>query len=66
MFGWEGWSLSAPRPGRRIRPATPDEYAAMPADDKRTEIVEDAEPEAFFSDPQSARAKEFLAKILTH
>ena len=43
MFGWEGWSLSAPRPGRRIRPATPDEYAAMPADDKRTEIVEDAD-----------------------
>ena len=24
MFGWEGWSLSAPRPGRRIRPVVSD------------------------------------------
>ncbi len=38
MFGWEGWSLSAPRPGRRIRKATPAELAADP---DRTEIVED-------------------------
>ncbi len=38
MFGWEGWSLSAPRPGRRIRKATPAELAVDP---ERTEIVED-------------------------
>lgn len=40
MFGWEGWSLAAPRPGKRIRKATPAEIAA----DKplhRTEVVED-------------------------
>ena len=30
------------------------------------EIVEDAEPEEFFSNPKSDRAKDFLAKILTH
>jgi glutamate transport system ATP-binding protein len=30
------------------------------------EIVEVATPEKFFTDPQSARAKEFLSKILTH
>jgi glutamate transport system ATP-binding protein len=30
------------------------------------EIVEDAEPEEFFTNPKSDRAKEFLAKILTH
>jgi glutamate transport system ATP-binding protein len=30
------------------------------------EIVEDAEPEKFFTDPRSERAKDFLAKILTH
>ncbi|WP_349827220.1 amino acid ABC transporter ATP-binding protein [Brevibacterium litoralis] len=30
------------------------------------EIVEVAEPEKFFTDPQSARAKDFLSKILTH
>ena len=29
-------------------------------------IVEEAEPEVFFTDPKSERAKEFLAKILTH
>ncbi|MET0989139.1 MAG: amino acid ABC transporter ATP-binding protein [Glaciihabitans sp.] len=29
-------------------------------------IVEDAEPEQFFTNPQSARAKDFLSKILTH
>ncbi len=37
MFGWEGWSLSAPRPGKRIRKATPAEVAATGED----EIVED-------------------------
>jgi glutamate transport system ATP-binding protein len=30
------------------------------------QIVEDAEPEAFFTNPQSPRAKDFLSKILTH
>jgi glutamate transport system ATP-binding protein len=30
------------------------------------EIVEQAEPEAFFSAPQSSRAKDFLSKVLTH
>jgi len=30
------------------------------------EIVEDAEPEQFFTNPRSDRAKDFLAKILTH
>jgi glutamate transport system ATP-binding protein len=29
-------------------------------------IVEQADPETFFSNPTSARAKEFLSKILTH
>ena len=24
MFGWEGWSLSAPRPGKRVRPVLSD------------------------------------------
>ena len=30
------------------------------------QIVEQATPEEFFTNPQSGRAKEFLAKILTH
>jgi glutamate transport system ATP-binding protein len=30
------------------------------------QIVEQAEPEKFFSDPESKRAKDFLSKILTH
>jgi glutamate transport system ATP-binding protein len=30
------------------------------------EIVEDADPDAFFTQPKSARAKDFLGKILTH
>jgi glutamate transport system ATP-binding protein len=30
------------------------------------EIVEDATPDAFFTQPRSARAKDFLSKILTH
>jgi glutamate transport system ATP-binding protein len=30
------------------------------------EIVEEATPEAFFTNPTSARAKDFLSKILTH
>ena len=30
------------------------------------EIVEDAAPEAFFTNPKSNRAKDFLSKILTH
>ena len=30
------------------------------------EIVEDAPPEQFFTNPTSDRAKDFLAKILTH
>jgi len=29
-------------------------------------IVEEAEPETFFTDPRSARARDFLSKILTH
>lgn len=29
-------------------------------------VVEDAEPERFFTDPQSNRAKDFLGKILNH
>lgn len=30
------------------------------------EIVEENEPEAFFTDPQSTRARDFLGKILSH
>ncbi|SFS67493.1 amino acid ABC transporter ATP-binding protein, PAAT family (TC 3.A.1.3.-) [Saccharopolyspora flava] len=30
------------------------------------EVVEDAEPEKFFGEPKSDRAKDFLGKILTH
>jgi glutamate transport system ATP-binding protein len=30
------------------------------------EIVEEATPEEFFTNPQSDRAKDFLSKILTH
>ncbi|AIJ33744.1 glutamate ABC transport system, ATP-binding protein [Corynebacterium imitans] len=30
------------------------------------EIVEDTDPESFFTNPQSGRAKDFLAKILSH
>ncbi len=30
------------------------------------EIVEEAGPETFFTDPQSPRAKDFLSKVLTH
>jgi glutamate transport system ATP-binding protein len=30
------------------------------------EIVEDAPPEQFFTNPTSNRAKDFLSKILTH
>jgi glutamate transport system ATP-binding protein len=29
-------------------------------------VMEDSTPESFFSDPQTARAKDFLSKILTH
>jgi glutamate transport system ATP-binding protein len=29
-------------------------------------IVEEAEPETFFTNPRSDRAKDFLSKILTH
>ena len=29
-------------------------------------IVEDADPETFFTNPQSDRAKDFLAKIVNH
>ncbi len=29
-------------------------------------VVEDAEPEQFFTNPQSDRAKDFLGKILNH
>jgi len=29
-------------------------------------IVEDADPETFFTNPQSDRAKDFLSKILNH
>ncbi|MEN8040930.1 MAG: hypothetical protein ABFR95_05445 [Actinomycetota bacterium] len=38
MFSWGGWSLSAPRPGKRIRRATPEELEADPETD---EIVEE-------------------------
>ena len=30
------------------------------------EIVEEATPEVFFTDPKSSRAKDFLSKVLTH
>ena len=30
------------------------------------EIVEEATPEEFFTNPQSPRAKDFLSKILAH
>lgn len=30
------------------------------------EILEQAEPEQFFTQPQSSRAKDFLSKILGH
>jgi hypothetical protein len=38
MFSWGGWSLSAQRPGKRIRHATPAELVINPDED---EIVED-------------------------
>ena len=31
-----------------------------------TEVTPEAAPEAFFSNPQSPRAKDFLSKILAH
>jgi glutamate transport system ATP-binding protein len=30
------------------------------------EIVEEAKPDEFFTNPQSPRAKDFLSKVLTH
>ena len=30
------------------------------------QIVEEAEPEIFFTNPRSERARDFLSKILTH
>jgi glutamate transport system ATP-binding protein len=30
------------------------------------QIVEEATPEQFFTNPQSERAKDFLSKLLTH
>jgi glutamate transport system ATP-binding protein len=30
------------------------------------EVVEDSTPDAFFTEPKSNRAKDFLGKILTH
>jgi glutamate transport system ATP-binding protein len=30
------------------------------------QIVEQAKPEEFFTNPQSSRAKDFLSKLLTH
>jgi glutamate transport system ATP-binding protein len=30
------------------------------------QIVEQAKPEDFFTNPQSSRAKDFLSKLLTH
>jgi glutamate transport system ATP-binding protein len=30
------------------------------------EILEDTDPESFFTNPQSERAKDFLSKLLTH
>jgi glutamate transport system ATP-binding protein len=30
------------------------------------QIVEDATPEEFFTNPKSDRAKDFLSKLLTH
>jgi glutamate transport system ATP-binding protein len=30
------------------------------------QIVEDATPEEFFTNPKSNRAKDFLSKLLTH
>jgi glutamate transport system ATP-binding protein len=30
------------------------------------EIVEEAAPEAFFTNPTSSRAKDFLSKVLAH
>ena len=38
MFGWEGWSLSAPRPGKRVRPVLSD------APNGGSRITETAEP----------------------
>ena len=29
-------------------------------------ILEDTDPESFFTDPQHERARDFLGKILTH
>ena len=29
-------------------------------------IVEDTDPETFFSNPESDRAKDFLSKLITH
>jgi hypothetical protein len=40
MFSWGGWSLSAPRPGKRIRHATQAELALNPDEDEIVENVE--------------------------
>jgi len=40
MFSWGGWSLAAPRPGKRIRHATPEELALNPDEDEIVENVE--------------------------
>jgi len=40
MFSWGGWSLSAPRPGKRIRHATPQELALNPDEDEIVETTE--------------------------
>jgi ABC-type polar amino acid transport system ATPase subunit len=29
-------------------------------------LVEDRQPEAFFSDPETDRARQFLSKVLSH
>jgi hypothetical protein len=40
MFSWGGWSLAAPRPGKRIRHATPAELALNPDEDEIVETTE--------------------------
>src|SRR3954452_9579401 len=62
---------SLARSGMTMVAVTPEMGFARPAADRVVfmdggRIVEDADPETFFTNPQSDRAKDFLSKILNH
>ncbi|MET0458629.1 MAG: hypothetical protein ABW195_05250, partial [Ilumatobacteraceae bacterium] len=40
MFGWDGWSLAAPKPGMRVRHVSPPDAPIGPDGEPITEIVE--------------------------